>query len=60
MKEAIVLLKHPELGLEEEIVEGYFEGHKGKSYFSVVTVMRGVSNKAIQRLSNVTLRRFSV
>ena len=25
VKEAIILLKHPELGMEEEIVEGYFE-----------------------------------
>ena len=34
VKEAIVLLKHPELGLEEEAIEGYFEGAIGKKYLT--------------------------
>ena len=34
MKEAIVLLKHPELGLEEEAIEGYFEGAIRRNYLT--------------------------
>jgi len=34
VKEAIVLLKHPELSLEEEAIEGYFEGAIGKNYLT--------------------------
>jgi len=34
VKEAIVLLKHPELDLEEEAIEGYFEGAIGKNYLT--------------------------
>jgi len=34
VKEAIVLLKHPELGLEEEVIERYFEGRIGKNYLT--------------------------
>ena len=33
-KEAILLLKHPELGMEEEVVEGYFEKKIGKNYLT--------------------------
>ena len=34
MKEAIVLLKHPELGLEEEAIEAYFERTLGRNYLT--------------------------
>jgi len=34
VKEAIVLLKHLELGLEEEAIEGYFEGAIRKNYLT--------------------------
>ena len=34
VKDTIVLLKHPELGLEEEVVERYFEGNIGKNYLT--------------------------
>ena len=34
VKEAIVLLKHPELGLEEEAIEGYFEKTLGRNYLT--------------------------
>jgi len=34
MKEAIVLLKYPELGLEEEAIEAYFEGAIRKFYLT--------------------------
>ena len=32
MKEAIVLLKHSEVGMKEEAVEEYFKGKIGKNY----------------------------
>jgi len=34
VKEAIILLKYPELGMEEEVVEGYFEKKIGKNYLT--------------------------
>jgi len=36
VKEAIVLLKHPELGLEEQVIVVYFEGSIGKNYLTHV------------------------